>query len=34
MIPTNLVANTMGAKDRDMFTVTVAAAREGVKVEF
>ena len=34
MIPTNIVANTMGAKDRDMFTVTVEAAREGVKVEF
>tara|TARA_B100000287_G_scaffold290297_1_gene273638 strand:+ start:1355 stop:1921 length:567 start_codon:yes stop_codon:yes gene_type:complete len=34
MIPTNIVASTMNAKDRDMFTVTVPAAREGVKVEF
>ncbi len=34
MIPTNIVASTMSAKDRDMFTVTVAEAREGVKVKF
>ena len=34
MIPTNIVANTMGAKDRDMFTVTVEEVRQAVKVEF
>ncbi len=34
MIPTNIVASTMSAKDRDMFTVTVEQVRQAVKVEF
>jgi len=34
MIPTNIVANTMSAKDKDMFTVTMEQARQAVKVEF
>jgi LemA protein len=34
MIPTNIVASTMNAKDRDMFTVTVEQVRQAVKVEF
>jgi LemA protein len=34
MIPSNVVASTMGAKEKDMFNVTVEEVRQGVKVEF
>ncbi len=34
VIPANFVANTMGAKPRDMFKVDNALARRAVKVEF
>lgn len=34
MIPSNVVASTMGAKEKDMFNVTVEEVRQAVKVEF
>ena len=34
MIPSNIVAATMSAKEKEMFNVTVEEVRQGVKVEF